>query len=90
MIKGKAASLVPRPTMIKMEQITSAETASINESSALMPNTAGKLAGAAEDNICIFGIPCVSIKNPIAILPINKARSFGKSFVSVENNFFIE
>lgn len=41
MINGTTASLVPNPKRINTEQITSANTVNVNDSSPLMPSTAG-------------------------------------------------
>lgn len=86
-INGITAILVPKPIIMRIEQITSEKTAKVNERVELSPKSAGNAIGSPDNSIPNFGMPCTNINNPIANLAINKTPSILIGFMS--NIFFI-
>jgi len=73
-INGMVAARVPKPTRIKKEQNTSANTASESDNPALKPNNGGNLIS-PEKSMVNFGMPCTSINAAITTLVIRITKS---------------
>jgi hypothetical protein len=87
--RGITLNLVTNPARRKMEQNTSAKTASPSERPGVNPNIGGNWIGPGEKNIINLGNPWVSIKDAMATLAINKAILVVLAFLFTLINFFI-
>ncbi len=81
---GIAASLVPRPSNMRIEQINSAKTAKEKEITSPKPNGSAKVISSFPKNWMSLGIPWVNIKTEMPILKINSPRSTFLKFKFVE------